>query len=254
MRKITVLPVLCALLCGTAASAAGTVNVRPISGGGISGAVITVSGSDCFTREELNEILGSFGCPQKPETEPTYAPEATETPVEPEITEAPAEPETTETPIEAPSAEPEITAPPVETPPAPTETPENPDGAYEREVWEIVNRERAKNGLAALDWAEDLAAVARAHSRDMAENGYFSHTDLSGGSPFDRLRNAGISYRTAGENIAYGQRTPEAVMTAWMNSSGHRANILNAGFKELGVGAARAKNGTIYWTQCFAAR
>ena len=88
----------------------------------------------------------------------------------------------------------------------------------------------------------------------MIDRHYLDHTDLDGNSPFDRLRNNGISYRTAAENIAYGQKTAKAVMDAWMNSSGHRANILNANVKEIGVGAATSSGGTIYWTQMFVAR
>lgn len=124
----------------------------------------------------------------------------------------------------------------------------------EQEVLALVNSERAKNGLSALSWADDVAAVARAHSSDMINRGFFSHTNPDGESPFDRLKNNGISYRTAAENIAYGQKTPADVMSAWMNSSGHRANILNKNVTELGVGAVKNNNGTIYWTQVFVAR
>ena len=126
--------------------------------------------------------------------------------------------------------------------------------AIEKEVFDLVNKTRAGYGLPQLAWANDLAAVARAHSRDMINRRFFDHTNPDGLSPFDRMRAAGIRYKTAAENIAYGQRTPEAVMNAWMNSSGHRANILNANVKEIGVGAVADSSGTIYWTQEFVAR
>lgn len=124
----------------------------------------------------------------------------------------------------------------------------------EQQVLKLVNEVRAENGLSPLTWADDLANVARAHSQDMINRNFFSHTNPDGLSPFDRLKNSGISYRAAAENIAYGQKTAEAVMDAWMNSSGHRANILSSSVKELGVGAAKASNGTIYWTQVFVSR
>ena len=126
--------------------------------------------------------------------------------------------------------------------------------AIEKQVLDLVNAERAKYGLSALTWADDLANIARAHSQDMIRRNYFDHTDPDGRSPFDRLKNAGIRYRYAAENIAYGQKSPAAVMNAWMNSSGHRKNILNANLKEIGVGAVSSSGGTIYWTQLFVAR
>ncbi len=166
----------------------------------------------------------------------------------------------TSTPTAAPTTAPTSTptAAPTSTPTAvPTTAPtQAPSGlsAMEQEVLALVNSERAKNGLSALSWADDVAAVARAHSSDMINRGFFSHTNPDGESPFDRLKNNGISYRTAAENIAYGQKTPADVMNAWMNSSGHRANILNKNVTELGVGAVKNNNGTIYWTQVFVAR
>ncbi len=120
--------------------------------------------------------------------------------------------------------------------------------SYEAEVVRLVNVERAKKGLKPLteDW--QLSRVARYKSQDMKDNKYFSHTSPTYGSPFDMMKKFGITYRTAGENIAMGQRTPQAVVTAWMNSSGHRANILNPSFTKIGVGYVA--NGH-YWTQMF---
>ena len=122
---------------------------------------------------------------------------------------------------------------------------------FEKEVIRLVNVERTKNGLKALTYNWELARVARYKSQDMKDNRYFSHTSPVYGSPFTMMKNFGITYRTAGENIARGQATPQAVVNAWMNSSGHRANILNASFTEIGVGYVSGGN---YWTQMFIGR
>ncbi|MCI5705498.1 MAG: SafA/ExsA family spore coat assembly protein [Pseudoflavonifractor sp.] len=126
-----------------------------------------------------------------------------------------------------------------------------PDAAvssYEAEVIRLVNEVRVQNGLSALKANWELSRVARYKSQDMADNRYFSHTSPTYGTPFEMIRAFGLSYRTAGENIAYGQATPQAVVTAWMNSSGHRANILSSSYTQIGVGyAAKGR----YWTQMF---
>lgn len=120
--------------------------------------------------------------------------------------------------------------------------------AFEQEVIRLVNEQRAKNGLKALSANWELSRVARYKSQDMVDNRYFSHTSPTYGTPFQMIKAFGLTYRTAGENIAYGQRTPQAVVNAWMNSSGHRANILNASYTQIGVGYV--PNGH-YWTQMF---
>lgn len=120
--------------------------------------------------------------------------------------------------------------------------------SFEREVIRLVNEIRVQNGLKALTENWELSRVARYKSQDMADNRYFSHTSPTYGTPFQMIKAFGLSYRTAGENIAYGQRTPEAVVNAWMNSSGHRANILNSSYTQIGVGYVA--NGR-YWTQMF---
>lgn len=120
--------------------------------------------------------------------------------------------------------------------------------AYETEVIRLVNEQRAKYGLKPLTENWELSRVARYKSQDMHDKKYFSHTSPTYGSPFTMMKNFGISYRTAGENIAMGYATPQAVVTAWMNSSGHRANILNASFTQIGVGYVADGN---YWTQQF---
>jgi len=122
----------------------------------------------------------------------------------------------------------------------------------EKQIVTLVNQERAKQGLAPLtNNNSQLSNVARTKSKDMADNNYFSHTSPTYGSPFDMMKQFGITYSAAGENIAMGQPTAASVMTAWMNSPGHRANILSANFTEIGVGIAKDSSGAIYWTQDF---
>ena len=120
--------------------------------------------------------------------------------------------------------------------------------SYEQQVVDLVNEIRVQNGLQKLTANWELSRVARYKSQDMHDNSYFTHTSPVYGSPFTMIKNFGISYRTAGENIARGYRTPQAVVDGWMNSSGHRANILNASYTQIGVGYVQDGN---YWTQMF---
>lgn len=122
---------------------------------------------------------------------------------------------------------------------------------FQNQVVQLVNQERTSRGLKALSVDSALTNTATLKSQDMAKLGYFDHTSPTYGSPFDMMKQYGISYRTAGENIAMGQTSPQQVMTGWMNSEGHRANILNSSFTKIGVGIARNSNGTYYWTQQF---
>ena len=119
---------------------------------------------------------------------------------------------------------------------------------FEQQVVELTNQERTKNGLQPLEVDYELSKVAREKSRDMQVNNYFDHNSPTYGSPFDMIRSYGINYRTAGENIAMGQRSPDEVVNAWMNSPGHRENILNSSFTHIGVGYVEQGN---YWTQQF---
>lgn len=118
--------------------------------------------------------------------------------------------------------------------------------SFEDEVVRLVNQERAKYGLRPLTHRADLKNVAQKKAMDMINSNYFSHTSPNYGSPFDMLKTFGISYRSAGENIAKGQRSPSEVMNAWMNSSGHRANILNGNYDSIGVGFYNSA-----WVQMF---
>lgn len=124
-------------------------------------------------------------------------------------------------------------------------------GSYEQQVLDLVNQERSKAGLNALTLSTKLSSVAELKAEDMRDKNYFSHTSPTYGSPFDMMKQFGISYSAAGENIAKGQRTPESVMNAWMNSSGHRANILSSNFEQIGIGYTTDSNGNTYWVQMF---
>lgn len=187
----------------------------------------------CWPEEGCpGSVCPNPGEPPEPETpsEPEQ-PSEPELPIEPEL---PSEPET--------PAEPEL--------PSEPEQPEVSDGvhAYERQVVELVNVQRARNGLQPLSLDAGLCRFARVKSQDMHDNRYFDHTSPTYGSPFDMMRQFGITYASAGENIAMGYSTPEAVVNAWMNSSGHRANILSAKYTTLGVGFVSDGG---YWTQWF---
>lgn len=107
----------------------------------------------------------------------------------------------------------------------------------------LVNEHRVSIGLAPLAWDARVAEVAQAHSQDMVDRRFFSHTNPDGESPFNRLAEARITYTWAGENIAYGYPTASSVLAAWLNSPGHRANIENPNYSHHGVGLVNT-----YWT------
>ncbi|MGG3799571.1 CAP domain-containing protein [Metabacillus fastidiosus] len=118
--------------------------------------------------------------------------------------------------------------------------------SFEEQVAVLVNKERTSRGLKPLTHRADLKNVAEKKAQDMINSNYFSHTSPNYGSPFDMMKTFGISYQAAGENIAKGQKSPQEVMNAWMNSSGHRANILKPEYDSIGVGFY---NGA--WVQMF---
>ena len=173
------------------------------------------------------------------------------------VTEAVTEPlETPSTPIETPSEKP--TAPAV-TPVTATEKPTEPtvdqthansqfNSAYEAEVFRLVNIERLRYGLSPLSLDDGAVNVAHIRAEEIVHN--FSHTRPDGSSCFTAAQEAGVSYRYAGENIAYGYPTPAQVVDGWMNSEGHRKNILSASFNRIGVGCYESR-GVLYWTQFF---
>jgi uncharacterized YkwD family protein len=123
--------------------------------------------------------------------------------------------------------------------------------SLEQEVLDLVNAERKKAGVSplALDW--ELSRVAKTKSQDMVSKNYFSHQSPTYGSPFDMMKHFGISYKTAGENIASGQRSAAEVMKSWMASPGHRENILKAEYTHLGVGYVVGGAYGTMWTQQF---
>lgn len=123
--------------------------------------------------------------------------------------------------------------------------------ASETEVVRLVNIQRTSRGLKPLSNNWELERIARYKSQDMANKNYFSHTSPTYGSPFTMMQNFGVKFSAAGENIAMGQKTPAEVVNAWMNSPGHRANILGTSYTQIGVGLAKNNNGVCYWTQMF---
>ncbi|NJC72079.1 CAP domain-containing protein [Planosporangium thailandense] len=161
---------------------------------------------------------------------------------------------------ETTAGEPARTSPPTDTGavggsvtpgPAPP-TPPSGDAGTETAVLTLVNQARATAGCAALTADPRLTAAARAHSADMARRGYFAHDTPDGVTVGARITAAGYRFSAAGENIAKGQQSASAVMRAWMNSPGHRANILNCRFRHLGIGLTR-QGSTPVWTQDFGA-
>lgn len=220
---------------------------------------IDISNSDIKAELEklginISEITN---CPDinNPETETpeTNAPETNAPETEDPETNAPETnvPETNAPETEAPETNvPETNAPETNAPE--TNAPET-DGSQDvsaaRKVADLVNQERAKAGLAPLEVKVNLQTAAQVRAKEIEKS--FSHTRPNGSSFSTVLAENGVDYRGSGENIAWGQRSPEEVMNGWMNSDGHRANILNKNFKYIGVGYHVNSNGTGYWTQLF---
>ncbi|WP_308188964.1 CAP domain-containing protein [Streptacidiphilus sp. ASG 303] len=222
---------------GTAAGAAGTTSTRAPGGAAAPGAALPAPRpSEPAGRDQDRSPVPS-------PTAPSPAPSASTSPVAAPTADAPAA-GSTATP--APTAD-------AGTAPAPTaaSTGRSADSraAVASAVLTLVNQERAKAGCSPVATDPHLAKLARDFSDDMAARGFFDHTDPDGRSPWDRAAAAGISY-LGGENIARGQQTPEEVMDAWMNSPGHRANILNCDYKRLGIGVHEGAGGP-WWTQDF---
>jgi uncharacterized protein YkwD len=181
-----------------------------------------------------------------PAETPASTPDAStdDPPAEPENSEAPQPPKpSASTSAPAPSKP----SPPPE-PPAPSSEPPPSDDAVAA-VLALVNQERAAAGCGAVRDEPRLSEASRKHSADMKARGYFSHTSPDGVTPWDRARAAGYD-DPAAENIARGQPTPEAVVDAWMDSPGHRANILNCGHRSTGLGMVTGSGGP-WWTQMF---
>ncbi|NLY19346.1 MAG: SH3 domain-containing protein [Clostridiaceae bacterium] len=148
--------------------------------------------------------------------------------------------------IDQPKATPAPPKPTTAPQPTKAPTPSTSLSKDEQKILDLINAERAKAGLPALKADPDLMNIARLKAKDMVENNYFSHQSPNYGSPFDMMRAHGISFRTAGENIA-GNSTEEGAVKAWMNSEGHRKNILNGNFNLTGIGVYQSpKYGKIF--------
>ena len=225
MRKASVCAIAAALLIATGGVSEAQAAVIPMGGNKLS----------CPTIEELKdklqqtnngcnsiwELLSQMGCGNLPEIEKPEMPEVNI----PSIPEAPEE--------------------------APGVTPEVQDQAYAYglRITELVNEHRAAAGLAPVKYSAKLSEAAQVRAAEIEKS--FSHTRPDGRYFSTVFAEHGISYRYSGENIAWGQKSPEEVVTAWMNSAGHRANILNAKFTELGVGYRQNGRGVNYFTQLF---
>lgn len=201
--------------------------------------VVQINGRDCIVYVMTN-------CAQKPgngqpDTEKPEIPDMPEIPEEPDTPEIPEEPDMPDSPV-IPDT------PDVPDTPAAPEAPE--EVSYAEQVVRLVNEERAKAGLSALTVDAGLEAAGLVRAKEIVTS--FSHTRPDGSSFATAIKEQGVSYRGAGENIAWGQKSPEAVVSAWMNSEGHRANILNEKFTRIGVGHYQNNGGTNYWVQLFA--
>ncbi len=210
---------------------------------------------------ENSKWLNGWGTDKEPSTQATTKAPAAEKPTEATtkapVTEKPTQ-ATTKAPVTEKPTQATTKAPVTERPTQATTKAEkttetttaavNVNQSMAQQVLTLVNNARAQNGLSALKLNNSLSAVAQKKAEDMKNKNYFSHTSPTYGSPFDMMRNAGITYKTAGENIAYGQKTANEVFNAWMNSTGHRQNILNKSYKEMGLGVT---SGKVYWSQMF---
>lgn len=255
------------------------------------GGYIIIEGQECEDVQEILENIfsnlsnGYIICPEIPSEPNTEAPEQPDI-QEPTTSEQPdtEEPTTSEQPDteeptipEQPDTEEPITPeqPDTEEPTIPEQpdtqkpitpeqpdteeptTPEQPDNGdsentvhpYASQVLNLVNSERAKAGLPALKLDSDITAAANVRAKEIKQS--FSHTRPNGSSFSTALKEQGVSFIGSGENIAWGQRSPEQVMDGWMNSDGHRANILNKNYKNIGIGYYQDENGRNYWVQLF---
>jgi len=190
--------------------------------------------------------------PKQPAT--TAAPKqpaTTAAPKQPAATAAPTQPSTTKAAAQSTTAaqttQPATTAAP--TTQQGTTAAGSSNSSYVSQVVTLVNEERAKAGLAALTVDSKAEAAAAVRAKEIMTS--FSHTRPNGSSFSTALKEQGASYSTAGENIAWGQKTPQEVVTGWMNSSGHRANILGANYTKIGCGFYQGSDGTCYWSQLF---
>ena len=235
MRRRTALAVLPPLLLLGACSAEAAPDARPTDAGSTRGvSTSTTSGSSTTTGP-------SAGAPTTATTTSSSSAPAR------------ASTSTTRRPSAAPKPAPSTVKPkPKPKPkPSPSPSPSPPPAGVAAQVLSLVNAERDKAGCRAVRTSSALQRAAQGHSADMAAKDYFSHTSKDGRTFADRIRAAGYTGGTIGENIAAGQASASAVMRSWMGSAGHKANILNCRFTALGVGYARGGSYGYYWTQDF---
>lgn len=235
LRKITAMAV-CAAIAGsmTAGAACLSNNGQPTTSTTYHG-IFSASGN--LSAESFQKFWESICDSNLPENDDAS------TPMPPNIT--PDMPN--QTPAYSPDAD-ETPDTPDDTTPPEEDTNDTANASYAAQVVQLVNAERAKQGLPALTIHTGAQAAAQVRAQEQAQS--FSHTRPNGTSCFTALTEQGVTYRSAGENIAYGQKTPQEVVSAWMNSAGHRANILSETFTEIGVGYA-VVNGQSYWAQLF---
>ncbi len=207
----------------------------------------------CVVIDRLSKLMETYTSTETPSTTPDKTP--VEPPKTPDKTPDKTPVETPETPDKTPDKT------PVETPETPDKTPTNPPAetpapsgtdleSMRQGVLELVNAERSKAGKSPLSLNDALCDVAQLRADEIVKS--FSHTRPNGSSCFTAIQEAGISYRALGENIAAGQNSPASVMNSWMNSDGHRANILSGDFTSIGIGYVKANSGYgHFWVQMF---
>lgn len=211
-----------------------------VVGGNLSGGMISGNGS-------LGAIIGGSGSLDCETQFPTVRPDLPEInwPVQPDLPDS-SQPDLPD------SSQPDNSQPDNSQPDKPdVEKPGNGSSqdAFAEQVVALVNEERAKAGLSPLTIHSGAVSAAQIRAGEIQTQ--FSHTRPNGSSFSTALTQAGVSYRGSGENIAYGQSSPEQVMQSWMNSAGHRANILNSNYTAIGVGHAKNAAGVDYWVQLF---
>ncbi|MER5947866.1 CAP domain-containing protein [Streptomyces sp. NPDC001904] len=223
---------------GTKVQSAGSPGVE--AQGGTDGTVEDRASESAASRDDQRSA--------SPSAAPSKSAESAEPSAKP--SKAPAETKTSDTATKPRSASPSAPAPAkTSAPVARAATTTSDEAAAAAQVLTLVNQERAKVGCSPVTADSSLAALASDFSEDMAARNFFDHTDPDGATPWDRAKKAGIT-NLGGENIARGQANAQSVMDAWMNSEGHKANILNCDFKTLGVGVHFGSGGP-WWTQDF---
>ena len=241
MRKVGVCAIAAALLIATGNVSEAQAAVLPVNGNMLNCGTVEELKDKLLQMngcENIRDLLSKWNCGNLPGVEVPEQPEAPEEslpeqPGTPDVN-VPSLPDTPETPEEAPEVTPEV---------------QDQAYVYGLRITELVNEHRAAAGLAPVTYSAKLSEAAQVRAVEIEKS--FSHTRPDGRYFSTVFAEHGITYRYSGENIAWGQKSPEEVVTAWMNSAGHRANILDAKFTELGVGYRQNARGVNYFTQLF---